>query len=434
MGTTQGAQAADYAAAMRYINDMGRLGSRPGLESIRELTRRLGDPQEKLRFVHVAGTNGKGSAVAFVSSVLTAAGYRTGVYISPYIQRFSERIRVNEAEIGEADIARITNRIRPLVEAITAEGLQSPTQFDIVTALALVYYAEQKCDVVVLEVGLGGRLDSTNVIPAPAAAVITNIGYDHMEILGDTLEKIAFEKAGIIKRGCDVVLYPQQPGVDEVFASAAKERGARLFRVRREDIRPVSDGLAGQEFDFEERRGLKVPLLGQHQLLNAAVAVKTTDVLRAKGYAISEDALRKGLAGTKWPGRMELLQKQPPFLIDGAHNVQGVTSLALGLKRYFPGRPVTFLTGVLADKEYKEMMALVSPLAARFVVITPESPRALPAEELAAHLARYGKPVAVCGSVPEAVEESRAQAGDGVVCAFGSLYFIGLVRDYFGLE
>ena len=425
----------DYKEAMQYIHEAQKFGSRPGLESIRKLLEYMGNPQKRLEFVHVAGTNGKGSTVAFISQILMEAGYLVGIYTSPFIQRFSERIKVNGEEIPEAEIAGITGIIKQAVDRMVQNGEENPTEFDIVTAMGFQYFADQHCDIVVLEVGLGGRLDSTNIIDAPEAAVITTISYDHMDVLGDTLDKIAFEKAGIIKTGGDVVLYPQEPEIEKLVERICTERRAKLHEVELSDLRPVSFSLSGQKFGFKGYNALNIALLGEHQIKNAAVAISTAEILNAKGYCISKDAIRRGLADTKWPGRFEIIHKDPLLLIDGAHNVQGVTILKEGLCKYFPGKKFSFLVGVLADKEYQAMMGIIAPLAERFVTVTPENSRALNAQDLADYLARYGKPVMSCDRLEDAIRKGTDLCGqDGMLCAFGSLYYIGKVRELFGLR
>ncbi len=424
-----------FEEAMQFIHATQRFGSRLGLTSIGALLARLDNPQDKLKFVHVAGTNGKGSVCAYLSCILQTAGLKVGVYISPFIQRFTERIQINGVEISEEAIARITTRIRAAILDMEAEGLPGPTEFDLVTAMGFAYFAEQGCDIVVLEVGLGGRLDSTNIIKAPEVAVITRLGYDHTDILGDTLEKIAFEKAGVIKPGCDVVLYPQPPEAEAVIEEVCTERNAILHKVDLSGIRPIEFGLWGQRFAYAGFGEYQISLLGEHQLGNAALAINAVRLLQSKSFPATEEAIQKGLLSARWPGRMELVHSDPPVLIDGAHNTQGAAALKQGLQQYFPGKPVIFLVGVLADKDYGDMMREVSPLAERFLTISPESPRALPATALAEYLAQYGKPVQAYTKLEAAIAEGLSLCGeDGVLCAFGSLYYIGKVRAYFGLN
>lgn len=418
-----------YTEALTYINGVRWLGSKPGLERITELLRRLGDPQKKLKYVHIAGTNGKGSCAALCASVLRAAGYRTGLYTSPYLWRFNERMQINGKMIEDETLAAVVERLRPHADAME----DHPTEFEMMTAAALLWYAEERCDIVVLEVGLGGRLDATNVIESPEVSVIMNIGLDHTEILGDTLEKIAAEKAGIVKPGCPCVLYEQSEGVTRVVREICAERGAPLRIADFSAIEPAFDSLEGQVFSY---RGTSyaIPLLGEHQLKNAAVAIEAMEVLRGRGWKIGRDALEHGLYAVSWPARFELLRDEPPFVLDGGHNVQCAATVADNLRRYFPDRRRILLLGVLADKDYEGMLDTLAPAADAFVCVTPDSPRALPAAELAARLARFGKPATVCESIAEGVSEAQMQAGeDAVVCAVGSLYMAGEIRACMGM-
>lgn len=410
--------------ALNYIHSVSWKGSVPGLSRTRELLKRLGDPQRKLKFIHIAGTNGKGSTAAMLDSVLRAAGYRSGLYTSPFITCFNERMQVNGEMISDGELAEITEQVRPHAEAMD----DHPTEFELVTAIAMVYFARHACDIVVLEVGLGGELDSTNVIDTPEVAVICNIGYDHTEVLGDTLEKIAQAKAGIIKGG-DAVIYRCADSVEAVFAERCRATGATLHKADFDGLRLLHSSFEGQVFDCGERKALELPLLGRHQLKNAAVVLGAVDVLTKNGWHISEQQLRTGLKTVTWPGRFELLRKAPVFIVDGGHNPQCIEALAKNIADYLPDMPITGLTGVMADKDYADMYRIVAPYITRFVTVTPCNPRALPAEKLADALARYGKPVTACGSVAEGVRTAIAQTEpNGAVVAFGSLYMVGDIR------
>ncbi|MGX8692567.1 MAG: bifunctional folylpolyglutamate synthase/dihydrofolate synthase [Clostridia bacterium] len=418
-----------YQEAIEYINGVRWLGSKPGLSRITELLERLGRPQDRLKFVHIAGTNGKGSCAAMTASVLRAAGFRTGLFTSPYLWRFNERMQLNGRPIGDEVLAAVTEKIKPHAEAME----DHPTEFEMMTAAALLWYAEEKCDIVVLEVGLGGRFDATNVVEAPEVSVIMNIGLDHTEILGDTLAQIAFEKAGIVKPGCPCVLYQQTEEVTEVVRRVCAERGAPLRVADFEAIRPEFDSLEGQVFSYGGEP-YAIPLLGAHQMKNAAVVIETVGALRERGWKIEQDALEHGLYAVNWPARFELLREEPPFVVDGGHNVQCAETVADNLRRYFPDRRRILLIGVLRDKDYRGMLDVLAPAADAFVCVTPDSPRALPAEELAEELRRYGKPVTACASIREGVSEAQDQAGDdAAVCAVGSLYMAGEVRYCMGM-
>ena len=419
----------DYRQALEYIDGVSWLGSRPGLERVTALLEKLGDPQNALKFVHIAGTNGKGSCAAMTASVLRAAGYRTGLFTSPYLFRFNERMQINGEAIADETLAALVTEIRPIADAMA----DHPTEFELMTAVALLWYRREKCDIVVLEVGLGGRLDATNAIAAPEAAVIMNIGLDHTAILGDTVEKIAAEKAGIVKSGCEVALYQQSAGVEAVVREKCESAGARLHVADFSQLAPEFDSLEGQVFTY---RGVPyaIPLLGEHQLKNAAVVLEVVEILRQKGWALPQDAVEHGLYAVSWPARFELVRAEPPFVVDGGHNPQCAETVAANLRRYFPDRRHVLLCGVLADKDYASLFAILNTAADAYVCVTPDSARALPAEKLAEHLARYGKPVTVCADIPAGVEAASAAAGeDGAVCAVGSLYMAGAVRACFGL-
>lgn len=412
--------------ALVYIHSVCWKGSIPGLSRTQELLARIGNPEKKLKFVHVAGTNGKGSTAAMLASVLRRAGYRTGLYTSPYIFRFNERMQVDGREIDDAELAEITEWIRPRAEAMA----DHPTEFELVSCIAFTYFLRHKCDIVVLEVGMGGELDSTNVIETPEAAVICNIGLDHMEVLGDTLEKIAAAKAGIIKAGGTAIIYRGAPSVEAVFAEKCRAVGATLVRADFDSLRPVAHSLDGQIFDAAGFSALHLPLLGEHQMRNAAVVLATLDVLRGRGWKISDANIRDGFAEVSWPGRFEVLRHEPLFVVDGGHNPQCIEALVQNIREYLGGRSLTVLTGVLADKDYGCMYSGVAPFAKEFLTVTPDSPRALSAAGLKAYLEQFGKPVTACGSIKDGALEAIRRAGpDGAVLAYGSLYMVGAIRE-----
>ncbi|MCX7920403.1 MAG: bifunctional folylpolyglutamate synthase/dihydrofolate synthase [Clostridia bacterium] len=418
-----------YDEALDYIHNTLKFGIKLGLHNISTLLELMGNPHHKLKYVHVAGTNGKGSTVAFISNILIESGYKVGTYTSPYLERFTERMKINNIEIAQDDLARITGFVKEKVELMVERGDNHPTEFEIVTAVAFQYFYESSCDIVVLEVGLGGRFDSTNIIKTPLVSVITTISYDHMDRLGNTLPEIAFEKAGIIKEGGEVVVYPQKREVEEVFEAACNERGAILHKADFKTINVIEGNVDGQKFDYAHYKGLSISLLGLHQVKNAVVALNTIEILKAKGYKITEESLRTGLANTKWPGRLEVVGKQPVFLIDGAHNTEGAVTLKETLDQYFPGKHKIFIVGVLRDKDYKSLIEAVIPGSEKVIAITPNSERALPAEELAIFIGNYCKNVLVGATIEEAVEKALAlSSGDDVICAFGSLYYIGEIR------
>lgn len=413
-----------------YINDRSWHTSRMGLDRIRELLDRLGNPQNKLRFVHVAGTNGKGSTCAFVAQVLQQAGYRTGLFTSPYIIEFAERIRVNGENISADDLMQVTLAVREQAE----EMEDHPTEFELMTAVALVHFVQQACDIAILEVGMGGRLDSTNVIPCPEVCAITPIALDHTDILGDTLHAIAGEKAAIIKPGATVVCAHQDPEAQAVIQQQVEECGCELYCV---DV-DMLQGTPGC-FSYRAYEDLSIGLLGSYQPENAAMAIEIIEALRSRGFVIADEALREGLRTTSWPGRFQVVAQHPTFIVDGGHNIQGAEALKSSLEQAFPGKRPVFLMGVLADKDYQSMLRVVVPLAHSFVCIQPPSPRALAAANLAEAIADVAHElsadlasdaITIASSIPEGVARARECAGsDGVVCAFGSLYSIGEVMD-----
>lgn len=419
-----------YESAMEFIASTYKFGSKLGLSRIRSLLGHMGDPQRGLKYVHVAGTNGKGSTVSFISNILMNAGYRTGVYTSPYIHRFNERITVNGAEISNADIGRIIGGIREKVALMSERGEGCPTEFEVVTALGFQYYYEQGCDIVVLETGLGGRLDSTNIIDASEVSVITTVDYDHMQILGNSLAEIAAEKAGIIKANGRVVLYPQAPEADAVIAEACRAKNAELYRLENDRVIPGAYDLNGQSFDFGRYKNLKLSMLSEFQCMNAATAIMAAEVLRGRGFDISDGHIHSGLFGARWPGRFEVMRREPVFIIDCAHNAQGAAHLAANLNKYFPGQKITFIVGVSADKDYQGIIAQVAPLAARFIATQADTPRALPAEELAGYLKTLHPDVYTAAQPADAARAAVAFCqNDGVICSFGSLFHAGPMRE-----
>ena len=429
----------NYAETLEYIHGINRYAKKLGLENIRRLMRDLGDPQDGLRFIHIAGTNGKGSTAALTEGVFRAAGYRTGLYTSPYLQRFTERIRVNGAEIPEGEVVRLAGAVRGAIQGIVAKGYPHPTELEVVAAIAFLHFANEGCDVVAFEVGLGGRFDPTNVIKTPLAAVVTTIDYDHISKLGGTLEKIAYEKAGIIKPGGDVVLYPQQEGVRRVFEEEAARAGARLHACDFSTLRQEAYGMWGQRFSYKNYEGLEITLLGDYQMQNAALVTDAVEVVNANagcGISVGPDALRCGLKAARWPGRMEILCKDPVIIIDAAHNAQCARALRGALEKYFPGKELIFIFGVMRDKDYISIIDSTLPLASAAYALAPGNARAIGAEELAGILrgrggARMENSVWACGSVDEALRlaTARAKQTGAAVCAFGSLYFIGVIRD-----
>ena len=412
--------------AIEYIHSNFWKGSIPGLSRTQELLRRIGNPEKKLKFIHIAGTNGKGSTAAMSASILQQAGYKVGLYTSPYIYRFHERMQVNGVQISDEDLIAVTEYIKPFAQSMQ----EQPTEFELVCGIAFEYFLRQNCDIVVLEVGMGGSWDATNVIECPEVAVITNIGLDHTDVLGSTLEEIAATKAGIFKDGGDAVIYRGLPSVEKVFEDICAQRNMQLKKADFDSLKLHSCDLEGQVFDCGARKALQLPLLGVHQLKNAAVVLSIMDTLKEKGWNISEENIRDGLRLASWPGRFDIVGRDPLFIIDGGHNPQCIEALVVNIQDYLKDRKVIALTGVLADKDYADMYKPVMPFVQEFVCVTPPNPRKLEAAELAAHLQSVGAKATACDCIEDGVRQARTLAGsDGVVLCFGSLYTIGSIKE-----
>ena len=414
-----------YEEAIAYIHGMYWRGSKLGLVRVTELCALLGNPQDQLRFIHVAGTNGKGSTCAMLSKILCAQGYRTGLFVSPFVDRFNERIQFNNEPIADDELAEIITEIAPVVETME----NAPTEFEVITAAAFLYYVRKNCDYVVLEVGLGGELDSTNIIRTPLLSIITAIDYDHMHILGDTIEEIASAKAGIIKDNGTVLFYGEHPNALPVIEKACETHHAQLHIVDRSTLREGAYDLHGQTFDYRSYRDLRLGLLGRYQMKNAATVIDAVELLREKGVAVSEKALREGLAETVWPARFELLREDPPFFVDGGHNPHGVRGTVDTYRRLFPDRKAKIIMGMMRDKDVSQSIQLLLPIAEEFYTATPDNDRAMPSEELAALIRSFGANATPFSTVADAIE--TAARGDKPALAVGSLYMAGEVHEAF---
>ena len=416
--------------ALDFIHSVTWLGSSLGLSRVTELLTRLGNPEKKTEIIHIAGTNGKGSTAAMLSSILTAAGYKTGLYTSPYLFKFNERMKINNIPISDDELCRYTEIVRDAVEGMS----DHPTEFELVTAIAFVYFAAQGCDLVVLEVGMGGRLDATNVVTTPLCSVITAIGLDHTRELGDTLPKIAFEKAGIVKDSCDTVLYQQGSEITDVVRSVCLEHSSVLHTADFSKIQIFSSGIEGQAFSYKNSGRYNLRLLGEHQAKNASVVLEVCSVLRSKNYNIPEAATYEGLQNTVWSARFEVVSRSPWFIVDGGHNPQCAETVAANMKSLFPGKRAVILIGVMADKDVAGLTDILDEIAVSYVTVAPNNPRALSSELLASHLEKYGKPAISCGSISLGVKSAILAAGDdGIVISVGSLFMAGDVRAEFGL-
>lgn len=432
-----------YTQALDFIHSTCWKGSRPGLERTIDLTARLGNPQNSLKFIHIAGTNGKGSTSAMLAAILQKAGYKVGLYTSPFIIRFNERMRVDGQDIPDHELAEITEFVKPHAEAMA----DTPTEFELITAIALVYFARHACDYVVFEVGMGGRLDSTNIISPEtvAASVITGIAMDHTAFLGDTPEKIAAEKAGIVKAGVPVVFGGNHAPVGSLPSSdalATAESCARVIREKAAEVgAPYTEtdhtklaniraDLFGADFDFGERKNLHISLAGLYQPYNTATVLTVIDLLRERGLTIPEEAIREGLASVKWPARFEVLSGDPLIIADGGHNPEGIDAAIASIQTYFKDEKILLLTGVMADKDYDRMVARMGEVASRAFCVRPANDRALDPAKYAESFRKIGIPAEGYATVAEGVKaaaETAKREGKALLC-LGSLYMYGEVR------
>ena len=411
----------NYEQALQYIHSVNWTFCNLGLDRIKTLCEKLGNPQDKLKFIHVAGTNGKGSVCAMLDSILRRAGYRTGIYTSPYIKCFNERMRVDGMNISNEELAELTELVRPIADAME----EKPTEFELITAIAFEYFHRHACDVVILEVGLGGRLDSTNIIKDPLLSIITGIDFDHTKLLGNTLQHIAAEKAGIVKEGCPCVYGGNSTSAYRIISAICAVRHAPIYAVDRRKFTLRSMTLDGTYFDFGDYENLCLSLLGAHQLINVQTVMTAVELLPSRGLEISEEALRQGLLEVTWPARFEKLSKEPLVIYDGAHNPQGVRALIRSMEHYFPDQKVNIISGVMADKEYGEMVEKLKTVANHVYTVTvPDNPRALSAEDFATVFERQEIPTTPCKNLHQAVELALASSREQeipLICV-GSLY------------
>lgn len=431
-----------YDEAVKKINSLLVFGVKPGLERISEFIRRIGSPDKNLNFVHVAGTNGKGSVCSFISSALTKSGYKTGLFISPYVLEFRERFMIDGEMISHDCLADIVGRIFPVAEEMKKEG-KIITEFEFIFAAALIWYSEQNCDIVVLETGLGGRFDATNIITKPLVSVITSISLDHTKILGDTFSKIAFEKCGIIKPNCTTVAYADQPKeAAEVIRNSAAEKNNRLIFADTSCAQVIKSDIYGTNFiwnyggsnEDSKKIEVKIKLIGEHQIKNACTALAALSVLREKEkFNIPDYAIQKGFSSVSFPARMELLEERPPVFLDGAHNPGGTAALAKTVKKYLDGKYKIGIIGMLADKDIETALSEILPLFDEIITLSPKNPRAMKGEELAKTAKKYCKNVTPMNddyakAYQKALSKAENYPENGCIIIFGSLYLAGDIR------
>jgi len=416
----------NYRQARNYIEETDKFGSVLGLENMQSLLEGLHNPQSKLKFIHIAGTNGKGSTLAYISTILKCSGYKVGRYISPTIFKYRERIQIDGQYIEKESFAEAMTQIKKVIDKMLLDGKAHPTSFEIETALAFLYFLKNQCDIIVLETGLGGTLDATNVIDTTICSVISTISMDHMQFLGDTLTQIATQKAGIIKPNSLVISAVQTDEAKKVIVDTAKRENCELHFVDPSEISDIEYGLEIQRFFYKDKQ-YNISLAGSFQIKNAALALKVIECLNQHGWSVSQQAVHEGLENTKWIGRFTPIHSNPMFIVDGAHNEDAAKQLKESIELYFKGRRLIFIMGMFADKEYQKIIALTVPLASTVITIeTPGNKRALPATELATEVSLYNVVTKTAKSLKDAVDISFSIAGkDDVIIAFGSLSYLG---------
>jgi dihydrofolate synthase/folylpolyglutamate synthase len=413
----------EYDEALRWLFKLQRFGVKLGLDNVRELLGHLGDPQERFRSIHVAGTNGKGSVCTFLSSVLNEAGYKVGMYTSPHVVRFNERMQINGKEISNEQVMEYIERIRPIAEKMGEDPTKHPTFFEFTTAMGFSYFADEGIDIGVIEVGMGGRLDATNVI-TPEVSAITHLALEHTEHLGKTLERIAKEKAGIIKPGIPVVSAEENPVIREI----CDERGCELTVVEKDcPYERISFDASGQRLWIgEPTQEFEIPLLGNYQVQNAAVAYAVLGAMRTRGFDIDDAAIRHGFETARWPARLEVVRQKPTVVIDSSHNPDGMRNLKEALIEAVGKDRITFVVGVMSDKEVLPMLEAVAPVAERVICTRPDYWRAMDPEDVGREARKLLNEVEVVASVPEAVERAISLAvEDDVICVTGSIFMAG---------
>lgn len=426
----------DYIQARNYLNKLSEKGSVLGLERMRALLELLGDPQNSLKFIHISGTNGKGSVLAYLSTVLTGAGYKTGRYISPTLFSYRERIQIDGKEIERESLAIHVTAIAKAIEKMHEKGEVTPTLFEAETAMAFLYFKEKQCDIVVLETGLGGAQDATNVISTTILEVITSISMDHTAVLGDTIEKIAVQKAGIIKPDTIVVSAAQQPSAERVIAETCRQKNCVFHTVDRSDISDICYGYERQSFSYRSWKNVVISLAGSYQIQNAALALEAVEALKKIGFSLSDKQVYDGLLNTRWKGRFTVIQNDPIVVLDGAHNPGAAEELRRSLELYFKGKKLYYIFGMFRDKDHRKVIELTAPLAKHITTVeTKDNPRAIPAKELAEMVAEVNPSVESADTIQQAVSKTMALAEDeAAVIIFGSLSFLGeaekAVMDY----
>ncbi len=424
----------NYQEAIDFIHSTYKFGSKLGLTNIKKLTELLGNPQDSYKIIHIAGTNGKGSTSNMIHDVLMTAGYKTGLFISPYLEEFTERIQINKVHIDKDSLARITSLVKEKIQIMLEEGYNHPTEFEVVTAIGFKYFQEQQIDFLVLEVGLGGRFDATNAVTNTLVSVITSISYDHMEYLGDTLEKIAYEKAGIIKENSNVVIYPQEDNIVNTIVDIAKSRNSNYYLTNKNNIKKTDGNLTGQWFKYLKNDvfnlpEIKISFLGEHQLYNTLTALRTLEIVKLSGYNITEENILEGLRSCRFAGRFEILHENPVIVLDGGHNINGIEYFSKAVKEYFKDNKITLFFGMLRDKNPEDVLRFIVPLCKEIYTLTPNNPRAMKSSDLADLIEKhYDINVTALDNYENIIKIVKSIDKSEYIAFVGSLYMIGDVR------
>lgn len=422
----------DYETAMIKLRGEVCSGIKLGLQNIKTLMEKLGNPQDKLKIIHIAGTNGKGSCTSFVNSALVSQGYKVGMFTSPSIYNFEERIRINNKNISEDKLIDLMNEVREVAETMEV----FPADFELVTAIAFLYFYREKCDFAIMEVGLGGRLDATNVVQKPLITLITSISLDHQQFLGNTIPEIALEKAGIIKENVPLVLYSQSKEAMDSIIGVANSKNSKVILNDLEKIELLENTKNGQIINYKDFKNFKINLLGSHQINNATISLELLEQLRKMGFEISNESIYNGFSSVTWPCRFELVSKNPDFILDGAHNIDGIDKFISNMNFYYKDNKKIGIFGVLADKDYNEMLAKIVPCFDVFLTVRPDSDRAMESKELKERIEKLTEKKVYSfenyqDAINKAIEISKE---DDVISAFGSLYFVGEVRNLLGVS
>ncbi|GAG74234.1 unnamed protein product [marine sediment metagenome] len=430
---------ATYAEALDYIYDLTKYGIKLGLKNINYLLYLLGEPHKKLKIIHVSGTNGKGSTCSLISSILQSDGYKVGLYTSPHLVDFTERIEINRTPIERKKVSELLERIKPSIKKVAnTPSYGHPTFFEVITSMAFLYFFEEQVDFLVLEVGLGGRLDATNVCE-PLISVITHIDYDHMDKLGNSLEEIAREKGGIIKPEGIIISSKQYDKAYKEIKKIVDEKNSLIYSTGSEiSYEIVKSDINGVIFDlkgiYRNYKNLYTPLLGRHQAENAATAISAIEALKIRGVKISEKAIRAGLEKVKWTGRLEIIQNNPTLILDGAHNPSGVKIVRQALEEIFSYHRLILVLAIFADKDYKKMIQILAPNADLIITTKAKNPRATPPQIIAKEAAQYieKNKIIVTEDIPQAINSALSNSKeDDLICITGSLYTIGEAKRYF---